>query len=362
MKADGFYKNAMLMLCLIDNADSITVNIKDELRYKGAMYSNTYLRTDFDNVFDKPLREYSTNFDSFKMLFTSISLKDNLTDIDSAVSNAILSKNANSFLKGECAGEGHIILGTEDVTSKYNAKKGVAFTVAYVLSTYGEYGFVNGNFETVSGSGIIPTRITFEILAGGTYNLIEYKQAEDGGGYTQSIKEMFPEKYWSRSLSIVDADIEDCENQKRAYAKAYLKSIGREAEIAHYSDFEHKSPDMNANVSNSLISKFSEYPYWIGTQEKIENGVRYVYEKQWVDKGNGDGIVTFKKYEFDSKKVIEETVIEVKNGEILYLKSMPRKKTIKFMSMIHFLIISLASMELFYILTSKFKRLVITKQ
>ena len=74
VKADGFYKNAMLMLCLIDNADSITVNIKDEMQYKGAMYSYTYLRTDFDNTFHKPLREFGRDYDSFKTLFESISL------------------------------------------------------------------------------------------------------------------------------------------------------------------------------------------------------------------------------------------------------------------------------------------------
>ena len=76
VKSDGFYKNALIMLCLIDNADSITINIKDEIQYKGAMYSNTYLRTDFDNVFDKPLREYSKDYDSFKAFFVSISSKD----------------------------------------------------------------------------------------------------------------------------------------------------------------------------------------------------------------------------------------------------------------------------------------------
>ena len=53
--------------------------------------------------------------------------------------------------------------------------------------------------------------------------------------------------------------------------------------------------------------------------------MRYVYEKQWEDKGNGDGIVTYKKYEFDSKKIVQETVIEIKNGEIIYLKGMPQR-------------------------------------
>lgn len=86
VKSDGFYKNAILMLCLIDNADIITVNIKDDIRYKGAMYSYTYLRTDFDNTFHKPLKEFSKDYDSFKAFFASISSRtENLTEQNSQV-------------------------------------------------------------------------------------------------------------------------------------------------------------------------------------------------------------------------------------------------------------------------------------
>ena len=102
------------------------------------------------------------------------------------------------------------------------------------------------------------------------------------------------------------------------YAKEYLAGVRDEAKIQQH--VPKTLTNMNVKASNALIDLFNEYPYWIGTEEKIENDVRYVYEKQWEDKGNGDGTVTFKKYEYDTKKVTEETVIEIKNGELNYIK------------------------------------------
>lgn len=86
-------------------------------------------------------------------------------DLETAVSNAILNKNKGSYLNGECQGEGHYIMdSTNDGTT----------ATAYVLAMYGEYGFENGNFVTVSGSGAIPSVITFSIAKDGSYLMVNY--------------------------------------------------------------------------------------------------------------------------------------------------------------------------------------------
>ena len=77
---------------------------------------------------------------------------------------------------------------------------------------------------------------------------------------------------------------------------------------------------MDTEASNTLIDLYYDYPYWIGTEEKIENGVRCVYEKKWQSSGGGDGTVTYLKYEYGSEKVLEKTVIEVKKGKIKYIE------------------------------------------
>lgn len=245
--------------------------------------------------------------------------RQHVVKIDDAIKFAILDTNKGQYSEGECVGEGHILLDTADVTDKYNAKEGTNFIEAYVLATYGEYGFQNGIFTKISGSGVIPTRLTFSRNEKGEYSLTEYKQAQDGSLYTKSIKEMFPEKLWNRALSTTEADRNECQKQEEAYAEAYLKSINREAEIA--SNVNRDLANMNVTVSNDLLDIYYEYPYWLGTLEKIENGTRYVYEKKWEDKGNGNGTVTFIKYEYDTKNVVEEVVIEVKDGKMTYLKN-----------------------------------------
>lgn len=34
---------------------------------------------------------------------------------------------------------------------------------------------------------------------------------------------------------------------------------------------------VNASVSNMLLEQYGQYPYWIGTLEKLEDGTRMVY-------------------------------------------------------------------------------------
>lgn len=234
------------------------------------------------------------------------------TDLESAVSQAILSNNTGKYLSGETITEGHIIL--DSVEENGN-------NVVYALTTYGEYGFENGILTKVSGTGVIPTRITFSKSQEG-YSLVEYKEPKDGSEYEKSIKEMFPSNLAKRALHYTDQDAEKCYQQEYQYAKEYLTSIARDAEVNFKVD--RKLANMNVEVSNTLLDLYHEYPYWIGTQEKIEHDVRFVYEKLWQDNGNGDGIVTFRKYKYDNNEVVEEYVIEIKDGKSTYLKGEER--------------------------------------
>ena len=240
-------------------------------------------------------------------------------DLEAAMKLAILNTNGGKYLEGECMAEGHILLGNDEKAKDNNEKE----CYAYALVSYGEYGFENGIFTKISGSGAIPTKITFGINSEGEYSLIDYKQAMDGSYYEPSIREMFPKDIAERALHYTDDDTAKLRAQEEAYAKEYLASVRSDAKVQS----EHVSKtlaNMNVEASNTLLDMFDEYPYWIGTEEKIEDGVRYVYEKQWEDKGNGDGIVTFKKYEYGTEKVVEETVIEIKNGGLNYIKGEAR--------------------------------------
>lgn len=229
---------------------------------------------------------------------------------DQAIIAALFS-DSYRYLEAECFGEGHIILGTD--------KKGDT-TKIYALTMTGHYGFQNDNFVKVSGTGVIPAVITLS----GNHNVsIEYPK--DGSGYGPSIKKMFPSKYHTSIFGDRDSDRKVLTGQEQAYAKGYLSKIGRKAEIGDYGDFKHTlltDLGVAVEVSNGLEDFYKEhnyYPYFIGTQENIENDVRMVYEMNYQESQQE---ITFTKYLFDSKKLVEQFVFNSITGELLLNKAL----------------------------------------
>jgi len=229
-------------------------------------------------------------------------------NLDKAVSNAILAKNRGSYSAGECQGEGHYIMdSTTDGTT----------VIAYALAMYGEYGFEDGNFVKVSGSGVIPTVITFSKDEAGTYSMVNYQEPEDGEGYAASIRRLFPIALQSQCLNISASRAKKLQTQEQAYAAVYLKSIGRAAAIGDYGDFDHPlltSLGVSVEVSNMMCEnrKLSNYPLWVGNLERLEDGIRYVYQ---VDYDQEAHVITYSKRKYDTKTVAEKFVFDSTSGK-----------------------------------------------
>ncbi len=88
----------------------------------------------------------------------------NLNSMEEAVSRAIKNQG-KSYLAGEVATEGHIILDTEEKNGQIKA---------YTIASFGYFGFENGLFTMISGSGAIPTVMTFTKNGSGAYVLLQY--------------------------------------------------------------------------------------------------------------------------------------------------------------------------------------------
>lgn len=241
-------------------------------------------------------------------------------DVDKAVSAAILKENRDHYLDDECIAEGHTILGTEEEGDR---------VTAYTLAMFGGYQFQDGNLVKNSGSGAIPTVMTFKRGEDGTYSLTDYKTAQDGSLYTPSIKEMFPEEFWEICISPSDDDIEALTKQEREYASAYLKKLGREAKIGDYSDFEHTlltGAGVSVDVSNRLLEKegiLPDCPSWIGTIEKLEHGVRYRYETAYDPQKKE---IIYTKTDVEANTVVEETVFNSETGAFVSHRNTADKK------------------------------------
>lgn len=222
--------------------------------------------------------------------------------IDQAISQAI--KDQGNYLAGEVATEGHILLDTEE-------KDGII--TAYTIASFGYFGFENGIFTKISGSGAIPTVITFERDEQGMYShfsMLSYQEPMDGAGYLDSVKEMFPEKYWSEVFPEGNR-YPELEQQQEEQATEYLKSINKTATVKA-SHVEKKLPSISVPASNELFAKYTKYdsflnscPYWIGTREKIEDGKRYIYETSQSTTDDGYDLVSFSKRQEDGTTVQE---------------------------------------------------------
>lgn len=233
-----------------------------------------------------------------------------VTDLDEAVGKAVLSHNADSYgaLALECVAEGHILLGKEVKNAE---------TTVYALTMYGEYGFENGGFIKGSGTGTIPTVIVFSHDEENGYVLEDFRYPMDGGYYISSIHELFPEKYWERCINRNEADDEELTRQERVYAAGYLKQIGRDAGIGEYPNGDYPlltDEGVSVEVSNHMgeLEKLYGYPYWTGNLEKLEGGVRYLYEMD-LDKDKGEIIYTKRVY--DTGEVTERFRFDMKTGE-----------------------------------------------
>jgi len=239
--------------------------------------------------------------DGIKSIFVS---DDNA--LNEKVADVLLASSDEKYLEGETKSEGHIILSSEVEGD---------LTTVYALTMYGEYGFQDGNFVKVSGTGVMPAVIKiFE--KDGKVILTNIIWPKDGTGHEESLKEMFPIKHHARVLSISDNDRDTLKAMEIEYAKDYLTQIGRTAQIGEYGDFEHTlltEAGVSVEVSNKLVEKnYANYPSWIGNQEKIEDGVRYIYQMDY-DKENNK--IVLSKSNYETKEVTEKIVIDSLTGE-----------------------------------------------
>ena len=239
--------------------------------------------------------------------------QQNPKTIEEAVSRAIKAQSNRDSL-GEFSSEGHVIL---DVVEKDG------IVTVYTISSYGAFGFENDIFTFVSGTSAVPSVITFHKNQEGEYLLVEYKEPQDGSRYITSIKEMFPKKLWNKVLNIKENS--DISKQQEAQAVEYLKSIGRIARVSS-DHVEKKLADINVSASNTLFAEYTKenpelnnFPFWLGTREQIENGVRYIYETSQNKTNDGFDLMIFTKKKEDGT-IVKEFRYKIVGSEPQLLK------------------------------------------
>ena len=222
-------------------------------------------------------------------------------ELDKLVGEAVKSRGS-LYAEGEVVTEGHVVLEAAEANGSLKI---------YTVASLGIFGFENGIFTIVSGSGSIPTVLVFSKDKEGGYSLQEYQEPLDGSGYAESIKKMFPGELYEKVVTTSSYD-ELLNDQKKEQAAEYLEDIGRTAEIST-SHVPKKLLDIDVGASNKIIGEMSKYnqlindcPYWMGTREKIEDGTRYVYQTSQSSTQDGFDLVIFTKTREDGTLVMEE--------------------------------------------------------
>ena len=191
--------------------------------------------------------------------------------LETAIRQAIFSL-AHDDEGGEYLVEGHVVLGEEREESAVRV---------YVNAMCMDYGFMDGVFTDTGSGYAMPLALSFA-RSGDSYELKEIVQPEDGENYGRSIEAMMPAACYERLYASPEADRAEQARQMHEQAQAYLDSIGRAEPVQDWRERDLDLADMLVTASNLTIGFSPPYPLWVTTLERVEGGVRYVYERTWT--------------------------------------------------------------------------------
>lgn len=199
----------------------------------------------------------------------------------------------------------------------------------YVLTTYGEYQFIDDILIESSGCGILPAVITFQINQDGSYTTLNYQEPEDGGMYLDSIKELFPQRLQARCLNAGE-DSALClrppfsAGPVRSGLPGLHRAGGGNRRLRRFGPALLTDLGVSVEVSNHLIESkaLSNYPLGVGKQEWVEDGVRYVYQTSYDAK---EQIISYVKISYETGKIVEQYCFDATDGTLLQNLSHPRQ-------------------------------------
>lgn len=227
--------------------------------------------------------------------------------LDTAIRETILTENMGKYLPGECQGIGYKIIETFE-------EDGVLSV--YALTEYVEYGFQDGVFVNISGTNP-KVLMRFEQMENGNYELIFYTRLDLFSDLSEGEIEQLlePLNKAGKSYVYTNEDLQEIRTQADEAAIAYLKSINRVADVA-------AREDHNGNLLTDLVfdtdlilelvkdETYSLYPEWTGTQERVENDIRYIYQTEYNEVLQQ---IIFSKILFDTNEIVEQQVIDIQD-------------------------------------------------
>lgn len=280
---------SVVLLITLTSCNNINSDISSDLEENSTEVSNT------DN------NDVSVSHDTLISDDTEESL------LDTAIREAIFAENIGNYLPGEYQGIGYKIIETFEDDGVLSV---------YALSEYVEYGFQDGVLVNVSGTNP-KVLMKFKQMENGNYDLIFYTRLDLFSDLSEGEIEQLlePLNKTGKSYVYTDEDLQEVRTQADEAAIAYLKSINRVADVG--TKEEHNENLLTDLVSNTDLlmellkdETYSLYPEWTGTQERIENNIRYIYQTEYDEVLQQ---IIFSKILFDTNEIVERQVIDIQD-------------------------------------------------
>ena len=235
----------------------------------------------------------------------------NADPLDMAIRTAIAEQNNGKYLPGECYGVGYKIVETftdDDILS------------VYALTAYLEYRFEDDVFVSISGTNP-QVLMRFRLAGEDNYELMYYERLDIFSGLSdEELEELLqPLVDTGKDYIYTEQDLQEVRAQADGCAAEYLKSIGREADIGTCQ--EHSGQLLTELALNEDLLKelfkdeeLSLYPNWTGTTERIEDGVRYIYQTAFDEEKQE---IVYTKSEYETKVVKNSIVVDIQTETIV---------------------------------------------
>lgn len=196
-------KNAAIMFCLIDNADTINFNFDDG----SGIYSFPFTRQSFNSILGRDIREFSTSINKFKDEFIPLIMAKDWSSIKlPAINKSEGGSNKAEKLpefkyQTEDKIEAMVYSAALDQYTRNKNEDSVTIVAPHIFGTYeegnelkifvtvyyDEFKLYDKAFSGVSG-GIVPAAIVYTKNNDGSYTFNKYVEAMDGSEFTKSIK------------------------------------------------------------------------------------------------------------------------------------------------------------------------------
>lgn len=300
-------QQASLLLALVPELSYVKYEMLGTPYVLFRQYGETSGASEIKVANDDVMKEHTKDASAFQAFMETIQPAYTSQSIDGVVGKHLYNRAIQKIGDEECVVESHLIVNATE-------KNGVI--EVYALTSIGNFRFINGKLVRLDEIFIRPAIYTILRNQNKQYEFVHADFHPAGATTEDAIRQIFIVKTAENVIGNLSMFKDNMIAQEKEAAKKYAESIGRDVPIACMDELElsYLEEGIPESTMNKIIAdvKLIRYPIWVGNQEFIEGGVRYVYETAYQ---KGNNTIRFKKYEYDSKNITEELKVSAETGD-----------------------------------------------